>query len=412
MDARRWGFGAGVFLIVGASPALGVRFELRPVACTAPHRIVGNEIVLPPGPALVTFEILLSEWGDDDDVCCKPCAWQATIDSSGYFGINAVPPNPGVDLNPLGNTTSCLQPMGSSPPGPCERERGAYQAVKWCSLNMRNCAPDSADPPISPCDPLTEGTCVDNPRYILASCDPFHATARVTLDYEFGASDQLLGCCNDVPTPDPSVDAATYGYCGTLALEVPPAARGVYRVNFVQDINKTSMNGGCSFLCPGMYTVPATITIAVPCCHSDGTCSTEVNEAACQAAGGSPLASVAFCDSDADGDGVNAVCGDGCPDDAMKIAPGQCGCGNTDMDADGDGTADCVDGCPNDPDKSVPGVCGCGVSDRDTDGDGVPDCAEDVPAVSAWGAVVLALLLLSAAKVAFRPRGRGIRSAP
>lgn len=34
---------------------------------------------------------------------------------------------------------------------------------------------------------------------------------------------------------------------------------------------------------------------------------------------------------------------DECPDDLSKVLPGQCGCGNADIDSDGDGAADCLD---------------------------------------------------------------------
>ena len=81
---------------------------------------------------------------------------------------------------------------------------------------------------------------------------------------------------------------------------------------------------------------------------------------------------------DTDGDGVNN-CVDGCPNDAAKTAPGQCGCGVADTDTDGDGTANCNDGCPNDPLKVAPGACGCGVADTDSDGDGTPNCNDGCP---------------------------------
>jgi hypothetical protein len=84
-----------------------------------------------------------------------------------------------------------------------------------------------------------------------------------------------------------------------------------------------------------------------------------------------------FC-PDSDGDGVDD-CLDGCPNDPLKITPGQCGCGVVDTDGDGDGVADCVDGCPSDPAKTSPGVCGCGVSDVDGDGDGTPNCNDGCP---------------------------------
>lgn len=122
-------------------------------------------------------------------------------------------------------------------------------------------------------------------------------------------------------------------------------------------------------------------------------------------------------DADADQDGT-ANCLDGCPTDANKTAPGQCGCHVIDTDADGDVAADCVDGCPNDPAKTLPGACGCGVLEGgDADHDGVADCVDQcpgvddalfapgcigaIPTVSQWGFMVLALLLMTGAKLRF-----------
>jgi len=122
---------------------------------------------------------------------------------------------------------------------------------------------------------------------------------------------------------------------------------------------------------------------------------------------------------DVDQDGVCAP-EDACANDAFKLAPGFCGCGNPETDRDADGRPDCVDDCPDDPQKIVAGICGCGVPDTDADGDGVadcldlcpgvsdlidldhngmPDCVERIPTVSAWGLMVLALLLLTGGKV-------------
>ena len=57
--------------------------------------------------------------------------------------------------------------------------------------------------------------------------------------------------------------------------------------------------------------------------------------------------------------------------------------------SDGDLIADCFDQC-------------AGLDDRiDTDHNGVPDCFERIPTVSTWGVIVLALLLLTAGKIAF-----------
>ena len=96
-------------------------------------------------------------------------------------------------------------------------------------------------------------------------------------------------------------------------------------------------------------------------------------------------------EDDADGDNVCAPL-DGCPYDPQKVEPGQCGCGESDHDSDGDTVADCIDVCP-------------GLDDTiDGNGDGTPDCIQVIPTVSEWGLAVLTLVLLTAGKIFF---GRG-----
>ena len=73
---------------------------------------------------------------------------------------------------------------------------------------------------------------------------------------------------------------------------------------------------------------------------------------------------------DADGDGVGDAV-DGCPQDAAKASPGQCGCANADIDGDGDGVADCVDACPGLDDSA------------DANADGIPDCLAQLGLVPA-----------------------------
>ncbi|MET0286083.1 MAG: hypothetical protein ABW352_16500 [Polyangiales bacterium] len=81
------------------------------------------------------------------------------------------------------------------------------------------------------------------------------------------------------------------------------------------------------------------------------------------------------CEADSDGDKV-PDCRDGCPADALKSAPGACGCGMPDTNSDGDAAPDCLDTCASDPLKTAPGACGCGVPDTNTDGDAAPDCSD------------------------------------
>jgi FG-GAP repeat/Regulator of chromosome condensation (RCC1) repeat/Thrombospondin type 3 repeat/Dockerin type I domain len=93
-------------------------------------------------------------------------------------------------------------------------------------------------------------------------------------------------------------------------------------------------------------------------------------------------------DTDDDNDGVPDA-SDRCPQDSAKREPGDCGCGVPETDSDSDGWADCIDpdddgdgiadgsdGCPLDVLKSAPGQCGCGSPDTDSDSDGIADCAE------------------------------------
>ncbi len=65
---------------------------------------------------------------------------------------------------------------------------------------------------------------------------------------------------------------------------------------------------------------------------------------------------------------------------SCMLADGRLGMYLASPDADGDGTPDYRDGCPIDADKTAPGNCGCGSPEFDTDGDGTPDACE--PAAS------------------------------
>ena len=102
-----------------------------------------------------------------------------------------------------------------------------------------------------------------------------------------------------------------------------------------------------------------------------GTTTTGAGGAIVDAGVDQPVGDGGACDPDSGAD-----C---CPDDPLKTAPGQCGCGFADFDQDGDGVADCIDGCQSDSTKIAPGVCGCSVPDVDTDHDGVLDCVDVCP---------------------------------
>ncbi|MEK6798061.1 MAG: hypothetical protein AABZ12_03780, partial [Planctomycetota bacterium] len=108
----------------------------------------------------------------------------------------------------------------------------------------------------------------------------------------------------------------------------------------------------------GSFTPGAACSAPQSCCV-DGECI-ELDPLCCSAEGG--MVPTLTCDLDADGDTLDAACGDACPADPDKTAPGPCGCGVPDSDADGDTVPDCLDQCP-------------GADDRpDQDHDGIPDC--------------------------------------
>ena len=98
--------------------------------------------------------------------------------------------------------------------------------------------------------------------------------------------------------------------------------------------------------------------------------------------------------TDSDGDGLGDVC-DGCPNDPLKQAPGDCGCGVPDLDADGNGIADCLESCQGDfnRDGLVDGsdlaqlfqAWGSPGGPEDLTGDGLVDGADLGFLLLAWG---------------------------
>lgn len=77
-------------------------------------------------------------------------------------------------------------------------------------------------------------------------------------------------------------------------------------------------------------------------------------------------------DSDADpNDGLTAAFTVSASTDVTDVDAG------VQVDSDNDGTADSADGCPYDANKTAPGDCGCGTLDTDTDKDGVADCDDN-----------------------------------
>ncbi|HEV8112841.1 MAG TPA: GEVED domain-containing protein [Planctomycetota bacterium] len=195
----------------------------------------------------------------------------------------------------------------------------------------------------------------------LATCGTFDTVVSVhTTCPTFSASNQIASACSD---------NGVVGCAPGSTVTLPVTSGTTYLIRVATNGPSSTAPGGGQ---------PFTLTWAMLDTDGDGTPN------ACDGCPNDPLkiapgqCGCGVADTDTDGDGT-ADCIDGCPTDPLKIAPGQCGCFNPDTDTDGDGTADCIDGCPTDPLKIAPGQCGCGIPDTDTDGDGTANCNDGCP---------------------------------
>ncbi len=292
--------------------------------------IIDREIFLPPGGGRLWLEVAVAGWGPD-----LLCEWQATIDSWGYGSGSGEPVAPAVEA---------CDDADNPPHATCE---AAFGPASTC--DNASCTAGFQD--------------FGRSDFVIHSAIPFVDTSAP--DYFYG-SFQCLG-----PWCFCTGDEGHIYYGGTLVLDVPPDAQGSYTIGFVSDPDRTFIHIS-SEPSPAMAYGSARITVCSTdgpslCCMPSGAC-TPLDPVCCQAARGVIVQSDLVCGGDGDRDGVDSVCGDGCPDD---------------------------------PDKTEPGVCGCGVPEDpiDIDGDGVADYCGAIPTVSEWGLVVLGLLLLAAATI-------------
>ncbi len=170
----------------GAGPEMG----LVPVGSSGPHVIVGNQIMIPSGPATIELEIRVSGLQEDGEVC--PKAYQATIDSTGY---------------------------SSGLSGLLTLARIACQTDDDC-FGGSVCA-DAV------CDARAAAFIdVDHSDFLFDDIPAFVFAGLTSFDYRFGGVMFLLGWqCH---RPDS-------GYCGTLILHVSEDAAGEFTVGLLAD---------------------------------------------------------------------------------------------------------------------------------------------------------------------------------
>ena len=215
--------------------------SLKPVSSTGPYVAAGDEIYITPGGATVDFEIIIADWSDAPG-SPNLGALYATIEAPGYLGANATPPNPGVDLLPLGYALP--NPNGGN------RALGHFQVTNLCSISGRDCTPGQPS-----CIP-GEGTCNPNPRFVVSECVPFSAdTVTSGLDYYSEAVCATQTGVIDHHDPN-------RGYVSTLRLVVPPAAAGRYEVALINNFNFASVYDNLGLLILGFTFQTAKINIS------------------------------------------------------------------------------------------------------------------------------------------------------
>ncbi len=354
----------------------------------APSEVIGNEIILYQGGVNVMLELQVTDWSGPDGTT-RLRAFDVTLNPNGFS--NGLGGSLTEKLIPCTEDAECVAAFGGFcsvfgdacrqnddcgqfPTETCE----GSACVDWFSRLRGYCAP------------VYVGT--KRPDFCLVHTDPVVGVDVSLPEYRFGSVgfDRAGEAFGDLDLTAKDGKA----YMGTLWLEVPANAKGSYTVGLYPFPNTLLVDQDAQYI-PMVGQIPGKITVldcAETDCQPNGIpddCEIERGQTEDCNGNGSPD----DCEEDSDDDGVIDAC-DGCPDDPNMTSPGVCGCGVLDIDSDLDTVPNCVDQCP-------------GVDDLiDQDENGTPDCVEQVPTLSAWGLIILALLLLAGGKIYFGMRHR------
>ncbi|MCO6436397.1 MAG: hypothetical protein J5J06_04850 [Phycisphaerae bacterium] len=338
------GFSALVLLLATTPNAVAQRaggFSLVPIGVVGGNPsgtvIAGNEITIPGGGVDVMFEIR-GHWGGEPGLLLGTAG--CTIDATTGFssGVGA----------PLAWKNQGIAGTGSG-----TQTEGAFVPDEYCEVSMRYGCPSPGTPPsgqpVCDGDPLGDGDCVVNPRYILApEEDTLYAVAYLIPNYEFIVVSQMGG----VPF------TGTNEVMGIAIIRVPIAAAGIYAIDFVRDPLNTYMadqdvfdiplgpaTGSFANVTPGVIRIPT----GACCDFSNNSCTENATAATCVP----PQSFRAGYDcSDSHGDGFADACecclnsascddGDACTIDRCTTTPTFCGvCTST---VNFDTTAECCD---------------------------------------------------------------------
>jgi len=387
-------------------------FPIRSAPLGSPPGTIGDAVTPSFNPTLGCWEVLVPP-GVEVDLDLQAFGWGAAPGNPSLVAVVGMVDAAGFD-NGVGTP---LNPKG----WPSDPNDGAYQATTACSGNGDPCSP----PFDGTCNGLLNGLCVDNPNWVMPPCAAdLHVMALQDLNYGWGVVAQYY--C--------TVDGGTVKTFGGLILEVPPGAVGTYTIALSPDPNLTFMTDTYGAPIPNLTLTPACIKIGNSACCTDGdgdgiaeSCEDGTTAESCAANGGTFVGQDSTCSAisgacilDTDGDGF---------DDSCAITNESC-CGAQGGTFRGDGTnCDSVGACCLDANANqfLEDLCanidlascdaqggsfqGVGTSCLgDANGNGTDDaCDNEIPAVSAWGLIVLTLLLLVGIKVHF---GRRLTGAP
>jgi hypothetical protein len=369
---------AGANLVYAQSGGASITLQPVPPKTVPPSdyppgtTIVGQEIILGSVPARVWLEIHVTGWAPAQvtTVQVKIDALDEDRDGGGYDGASAqcdgVSSFDGGDLFPATadcNANNDCESMisGSAPPCPVAQPSNCVPRLCDYTSGGRICEPGFQD--------QCHSKWIGNGEVYVAAVDD------CGLNYRYGIAFYPNQYATDF---EPS-------YLGTLVLDVPSTAKGVYSIDFQED--ETFLHNANPPLhnnIPIAALIPAQISVPCGrCCHGVGTDVTgcvdvvSANECAMQAP------SAVFQPNQ------------DCPDNGGPACPV---CSLDEHCDDGlfcDGAEVCAGS----------GVCGPGmppceyyeVCEEDND-----SCAPRIPTVNVWGMIVMTCLLLIAAKLRYR----------
>lgn len=326
--------------------------EFVPTGSSGPFAINDHELIIPQGGVQIEFELLLSGWGNAPGAPLLG-AYGATLVGASLEGVNASPPNPGVDLTtPVGvdcpGDDAGLCPTPSPAPvtatggcgafveDKCDDFQAGFIVGKRCFGTPVICS-SAADCPFTP------ALCLSAPDFVLYQVSPVKAVFIPDDNNIEWIAAAAAGGAYDDGTPKSG---------GFLRLIVPEDAAGTYRIQWNPNGEKSLMNDENGLKIPGLALGSAQVTIGgIPlrnicknrflsvnlgtsteptavrvelldqaCAQSGEKCTTELDCRSC--IGGDKDGQACFISSDCAGGGSCEVSGETCDEQSPPVMLG------------------------------------------------------------------------------------------